>query len=117
MACSIREGRAWKFGDNISTDFMMPSFTRGSTAEKRARFCMRANRPEFAAAVRPGDVVVGGKNFGCGSSRPVATNLITLGVSCVIAKSFSIVQKSWHLDLLNHTKVFLEVQGLSGGGA
>jgi 3-isopropylmalate/(R)-2-methylmalate dehydratase small subunit len=88
MACFITRGRAWKFGDNISTDSMMPSFTRGTTAKERASFCMRANRPEFSAAVSPGDVIVGGKNFGCGSSRPVAVNLITLGVSCVVAESF-----------------------------
>lgn len=88
MAFSRREGRAWKFGDNISTDAMMPSFTQGATAKEQASFCMRANRPEFAAGVSPGDLIVGGKNFGCGSSRPVAMNLITLGVSCVIAESF-----------------------------
>jgi len=88
MAVSVVKGKVWKFGDNISTDFLMPGFTRGETPEERAAFCMRANRPEFAQEVRPGDVIVAGKNFGCGSSRPAARNLITLGVSCVIAESF-----------------------------
>jgi 3-isopropylmalate/(R)-2-methylmalate dehydratase small subunit len=50
---------------------------------------MRSNRPEFAGAVQRGDIVVAGKNFGCGSARPAVVNLITLGVSCVIAESFS----------------------------
>jgi 3-isopropylmalate/(R)-2-methylmalate dehydratase small subunit len=88
MTLSMREGRVWKFGDNITTDYLMPGFTRGTTPEERASFCMRENRPEFASNVRPGDVIVAGKNFGCGSSRPAAGNLITLGVSCVLAESF-----------------------------
>jgi 3-isopropylmalate/(R)-2-methylmalate dehydratase small subunit len=88
MVLTIIQGRVWKFGDNISTDFMMPSFMQGKTPEERAAFCMRANRPEFAGNVRPGDVIVGGKNFGCGSSRPAAENLLALGISCVIAESF-----------------------------
>jgi len=88
MSISIIEGKVWKFGDSVTTDYIMPGFTRGETPEERASFCMRANRPEFASKVRPGDVIVGGKNFGCGSSRPAAANLITLGVSCVLADSF-----------------------------
>jgi len=88
MPVSVVKGKVWKFDDNISTDFLMPGFTRGETPEERATFCMRANRPEFAQEVRPRDVIVAGKNFGCGSSRPAARNLITLGVSCVIAESF-----------------------------
>ena len=88
MPESVIEGKVWKFGDNISTDFLMPGFTRGETPQERAAFCMRANRPEFAREVQPGDIIVAGRNFGCGSSRPAARNLITLGVSCVIAESF-----------------------------
>ena len=89
MSISIIEGKVWKFDDNISTDFLMPGFARGTTPQEKAAFCMRANRPEFAQEVQPGDVIVAGKNFGCGSSRPAARNLMTLGVSCVIAESFS----------------------------
>ena len=88
MPLSVIQGKVWRFGDNISTDFLMPGFTRGETPQEKATFCMRANRPEFAREVRPGDVIVAGRNFGCGSSRPAARNLITLGVSCVIAESF-----------------------------
>ncbi len=82
------EGRVWKFGDGISTDYLMPGFTRGSTDEERASFCMRAIRADFAGSVMRGDGIVGGRNFGCGSARPASTNLVTLGVSCVIAESF-----------------------------
>ena len=88
MALSVIEGKAWKFGDNISTDYMMPGFGHGKTPEEIAAFCMRANRPEFAGEVRRGDLIVAGKNFGCGSSKPAVNNLIALGVSCVIAESF-----------------------------
>ena len=88
MALPVIEGKVWKFGDNISTDYLMPGFSRGDTPQERATFCMRSNRPEFAGEVQPGDVIVAGKNFGCGSSRPAARNLMTLGVSCVVAESF-----------------------------
>ena len=88
MPIPVIRGKVWKFGDNISTDFMMPGFAMGGTPQERASYCMRANRPEFAQQVQPGDVIVAGRNFGCGSSRPAAANLITLGVGCVIAESF-----------------------------
>ena len=89
MFKSIVKGKVWKFGDNISTDYIKPGFAEAETLENRAKYCMRAIRPEFAQEVRPGNVIVGGRNFGCGSSRPAAENFITLGVSCVIAESFS----------------------------
>ncbi len=89
MLKPIIKGKVWKFGDNIGTDYIMPGFTQGTTPEARATFCMRAIRPEFAKEVKPGDVIVGGKNFGCGSSRPATRNFMTLGVSCAIAESFA----------------------------
>ena len=83
------KGRVWKFGDNTSTDYIQPGFIHTGTPQEQAAYCMHAVRPDFARSVRPGDVIVGGHNFGCGSARPAAQNLITLGVSCVIAESFS----------------------------
>ena len=85
----VVKGRVWKFGDNISTDYIKPGFARGESLEEQAAYCMRAIRPEFARQVRRGDVIVGGKNFGCGSSRPAAQNFLTLGLACVLAESFS----------------------------
>ena len=68
---NILTGRVWKFGDNISTDLIMPSFGAMSSPNmdphEAALFCMRANRPDWAEKVRPGDIVIAGKNFGCGS--------------------------------------------------
>ncbi len=87
----IRRGRVWKFGDDLNADLMMPGYTLwGKVAQEELHlYCMRANRPEFATQVRPGDIVVGGKNFGCGSSRPAAENFRALGVGCLLADSFS----------------------------
>ena len=80
------EGKVWKFGDKISTDLMMPGFSRGRGLE-RAKYCMYSNRPGWSNQVQKGDIVVGGKNFGCGSSRAAALNLQLLGVSAVVAES------------------------------
>ena len=88
---NILTGRVWKFGDNISTDLIMPSFGAMSSPNmdphEAALFCMRANRPDWAEKVRPGDIVIAGKNFGCGSSRPAAKMLKGLGIQLVAAES------------------------------
>ena len=89
MLKPVVEGKVWKFGNNISTDYIMPGFTEGETPQERAMFCMRAIRSEFTQEVTRGDIIVGGKNFGCGSARPAAENFITLGISCVVAESFA----------------------------
>jgi 3-isopropylmalate/(R)-2-methylmalate dehydratase small subunit len=85
----VISGRVWKFGDNVSTDYMMPSFAHSGTPAEMAQYCMYSIRPEFAASVQPGDIIVGGRNFGCGSSRPASNNLATLGIACVVAESLA----------------------------
>ena len=83
-------GRAWVFGDRIDTDVLAPGALMKLTPEALARHCLEAIRPEFAAAVRTGDVVIGGASFGIGSSREqAAQSLRLLGVKAVIAKSFA----------------------------
>jgi 3-isopropylmalate/(R)-2-methylmalate dehydratase small subunit len=91
MTDLVYAGRVWKFGDNISTDLMMPgeSLFKAKTPQERALYCMQANRPGWSRQVRPGDILVAGKNFGCGSSRPATENLKSLGISCVVAESIS----------------------------
>jgi 3-isopropylmalate/(R)-2-methylmalate dehydratase small subunit len=84
-------GLAWKYGDNINTDVLFPGkFTY--TAQGRAEIASHALEdldPTFVANVRPGDVIVGGRNFGCGSSREQAAScLVYNGVGAVIAESF-----------------------------
>jgi 3-isopropylmalate/(R)-2-methylmalate dehydratase small subunit len=85
-------GKAWKFGDGISTDHIAPGrlFHLRSNLPELAKHVLEDARPEFAGQVRKGDFVVGGKNFGQGSSREHAPTIIKLaGVSAVIAKSFA----------------------------
>ena len=93
MVDDIIQGRVWKFGDNISTDLIMPGFAALSspdmTPEESARYCMYSNRPGWAEQVRPGDIIIARRNFGCGSSRPGSRILKTLGISLVIAESIS----------------------------
>lgn len=90
---SIIEGRVWKFGDNISTDLMYPgTVMHGKVPHNERKWgCMSANRPEFARSVQPNDIVVAGKNFGCGSSRPANELLMDLQVGCVLADSFAAI--------------------------
>jgi 3-isopropylmalate/(R)-2-methylmalate dehydratase small subunit len=89
MSMDLLRGRVWKFGDNVSTDLLMPTFSMfGKVAEEEMKdYCMYAERPEFAEKVKQGDLVVAGRNFGCGSSRPAAKNLLALGIGCVLADS------------------------------
>lgn len=81
--------RAWRVGADIDTDQLAPGATMKFGIEVIARHCLQAVRPEFAAQVRPGDVLVAGPNFGIGSSREQAAQaLVQLGVAAVIAPSF-----------------------------
>ena len=90
----VFEGKIWKFGDNISTDLIMPGTevlaNPDLTDEEAARnYCMRANRPGWNTRVQNGDIIVAGENFGCGSSRPAARLLKALGISIILADSMS----------------------------
>ena len=63
-------GTVWKYGDNVDTDGIIPGrYLNVSTLDELADHCMEDIDPEFAEAVRPGDIIVAGENFGCGSSR------------------------------------------------
>lgn len=85
---SIR-GRAWIFGDDINTDVMAPGLYFKAPMEEMARHCLEAVEPRFAAEVRPGDIVVAGRNFGVGSAREQAAMALRhLGVGAVLAVSF-----------------------------
>ena len=84
-------GRIWKFGDNIDTDAIIPArYLNTWDAQALAAHCMEDIDPQFVKQVKPGDIIVGGENFGCGSSREHAPIAIkAAGVPCVIAKSFA----------------------------
>ncbi|MGI6554647.1 MAG: 3-isopropylmalate dehydratase small subunit [Bacillota bacterium] len=85
------EGRTWKFGDDIDTDAIIPArYLNTSEPAELAKHCMEDADPGFPKKVEKGDIIIAGKNFGCGSSRehaPIAVK--AAGVSCVIAKSFA----------------------------
>jgi 3-isopropylmalate/(R)-2-methylmalate dehydratase small subunit len=82
--------RAWVFGDNIDTDVIAPGHTMKFGIDEIARHCLEAVAPGFSKKVRPGDFVVAGRNFGCGSSREQAPAALKhLGVSALIAESFA----------------------------
>jgi 3-isopropylmalate/(R)-2-methylmalate dehydratase small subunit len=86
------KGKAWKFGDGISTDHIAPGryFHLRSNMPELAKHVLEDADPEFASKMTPGDFVVGGKNFGLGSSREHAPTIIKMaGVSAVLAKSFA----------------------------
>src|SRR5208337_4047696 len=84
-------GRVWRFGDDVDTDAIIPArYLNISDPQELARHCMEAADPAFARKVKPGDIIVAGKNFGCGSSREHAPLCIkAAGISCVIAAGFA----------------------------
>jgi len=84
-------GTVWTYGDNVDTDAIIPArYLNMSTAEELAQHCMEDIDAGFAAAVQAGDIVVGGDNFGCGSSREHAPLALKgASVSCVVAKNFA----------------------------
>lgn len=83
-------GRLWKFDETIDTDVLAPGFYMKAPLAELASHCLEAVRPEFAAEVRPGDVVMAGPNMGVGSSREQAAEVLKfLGVDAVIAPSFA----------------------------
>ena len=88
----MNEGRVWRYGDDVNTDVIFPGkYTyQPLTPEEMAEHALEDLDASFAKEIRPGDVIVAGANFGCGSSREqAATCLKAAGVSAVIAKSFS----------------------------
>jgi 3-isopropylmalate/(R)-2-methylmalate dehydratase small subunit len=86
---TIIKGRVWKFGDNINTDLMLPGDVHTASEEIQARHVFAANRPGWVDEMRPGDIIIGGKNYGTGSSRPAARSLRNIGIACVIADSIN----------------------------
>ena len=84
-------GKVWVLGDDIDTDIIIPTeYLALKTIDDMKQYGLSPLRPELAAQIKPGDIIVAGKNFGCGSSREQAPEIIkALGIQCVIAKSFA----------------------------
>ena len=84
-------GKVWVLGDDIDTDIIIPTeYLALKTVQDMTPYAFSPLRPELASQIKPGDIIVAGKNFGCGSSREQAPEIIkALGIQCVIAKSFA----------------------------
>lgn len=100
-------GRVWMFGDDIDTDTIIPAKHCFLPAAKdMSEHCMELLRPEFASQVQPGDIIVAGKNFGCGSSREQAAECIkALGIRCIIGKSFA---RIFYRNAINNGMLLIE---------
>ncbi len=108
------KGLVHKYPDNVDTDVIIPArYLNSQNAKELAAHCMEDIDADFVKKVQPGDVMVGGWNFGCGSSREHAPLVIkTSGVSCVIAKSFA---RIFYRNAINIGLPILECEAASDG--
>ncbi len=109
----VIRGRVWKFGDDINTDVIIPFKYKARTLDPRelAEHVMEGIDPNFSKKVKPGDIIVAGKNFGCGSSReqaPIA--LKAAGIAAIVAESFA---RIFFRNAINIGLPVLEVKGIS----
>lgn len=88
---NLIEAKIWKLHDDIDTDIIIPTqYLAMKSAEDMKKYAFSPLRPELASLIQPNDILVAGRNFGCGSSREQAAEVIAaLGVKCIIAKSFA----------------------------
>ncbi|MCS7140122.1 MAG: 3-isopropylmalate dehydratase small subunit [Candidatus Nezhaarchaeota archaeon] len=110
---TIIKGKVWKFGDNVDTDVIIPFKYKAETLDPRelAKHVMEGIDPNFAKKVRPGDLIVAGKNFGCGSSREQAPLAIkAAGIAAVIAESFA---RIFFRNAINIGLPAIEVKGIA----
>lgn len=82
-------GRVWLFGDEINTDLIFPHSAFRADPDEQCRLCMSDNRPGWSDQVKKGDILIAGKNFGTGSSRPGAAVLKRLGLAGMAAESYN----------------------------
>jgi 3-isopropylmalate dehydratase small subunit len=109
---TVHEGRVWKFGASVDTTQLAGGGLAGRSPEDSLRInCLRGLRPEFAEDVRPGDILVAGRNFGCGSSRQQAVTALQLcGISVVLAESVARIHRRNSISFAFPT---LSVPGIS----
>ena len=100
-------GKVWVLGDDIDTDIIIPTeYLALKTIEDMKQYGFSPLRPELAGQIQPGDIIIAGKNFGCGSSREQAPEVIkALGIPCIIAKSFA---RIFYRNALNNGLLLLE---------
>ena len=106
-------GKIWVLGDDIDTDIIIPTeYLALKTVQDMAPYAFSPLRPELAGQIKEGDIIVAGKNFGCGSSREQAPEIIkALGIKCVIAKSFA---RIFFRNSINNGLLLIENDALQG---
>ena len=108
---TVIEGRVWVVGDSVNTDAMYPGFAMRLPYEEAARYVFHQLRPGWVDQVAEGDIVVAGRNFGVGSSRPVAKLFSELGVKALLAHEFNSL---FHRNCINYGLPALTVPGVQG---
>ena len=102
--------RIWRLSDNIDTDIIMSKYLAKPSLREMVPHLFEPLRPELAARLRPGDAIVAGENFGCGSSREMAASVLkTAGIRCIIAKSFA---KIFFRNAINNGLLLIECRDL-----
>ena len=120
MSGEIIRGKAWKFGHNIDTDIIIPArYLSTSDPDQLAAHCMEGEFPGFNKSISPGDIILAGENFGCGSSREHAPVCIqAAGISCVSGCDFFFIFFVFVAIIIgNHIVIFFPAlfQGFCSG--
>lgn len=103
-------GHAWVFGHDINTDLLQPAHATFLPLDQQAQWCMSSNRPGWSELVEPGDILVAGRNFGTGSSRPAARVMKQLGIGCLVAES---INGLFFRNCVNYAFPAIEVAGVT----
>jgi 3-isopropylmalate/(R)-2-methylmalate dehydratase small subunit len=106
----VFRGRVWMAGDNINTDLILPIQAYYLSIAEQPKWVFSANRPGWSDQVQKGDILIGGRNFGMGSSRPAARSLKNLGIACVVAES---INGLFYRNAVNFALPALEAPGIS----
>ncbi|MDO4459855.1 MAG: 3-isopropylmalate dehydratase [Clostridia bacterium] len=100
-------GRVWLMGDDIDTDIILPTeYLIYKTIDEMKPYAFSPLRTDLAGAIKPGDIIVAGNNFGCGSSREQAPEVVkALGIKCIVAKSFA---RIFYRNAINNGLLLIE---------